>query len=170
MKIVAWLLLSGALCAQTPRAIETLQTQVDELRDRLRQTKVERDILDDRLHAQHEEIASLKKEIAKLEPNDELKAKLAAQAKRQEALVEDIKHLKKNIDDSAAGQEQLKKAIEALAELLQKPCSSSKSYTVKPGDSLEKIARNTGVSVSQLRQKNNLSGDRINIGQELFLE
>lgn len=45
------------------------------------------------------------------------------------------------------------------------------TYVVKPGDSLARIARNTGVSVDELKQANRLqSGDGIRVGQTLHLQ
>jgi len=46
---------------------------------------------------------------------------------------------------------------------------STKSYFVKAGDSLEKIARMSKVPVDTIRKMNNLSNDKIIIGQELRL-
>lgn len=45
----------------------------------------------------------------------------------------------------------------------------SVSYTVKRGDTLAAIARDGGVSVAELRDANNLSGDRILAGQTLLV-
>jgi LysM repeat protein len=45
----------------------------------------------------------------------------------------------------------------------------TKSYRVKAGDSLEKIARLHHVSVDTIRKINNLSNDKIVVGQELRL-
>lgn len=42
-----------------------------------------------------------------------------------------------------------------------------KNYKVKSGDNLNKIARNNGVSVKQLRAANNLRTDQIKVGQTL---
>lgn len=42
-------------------------------------------------------------------------------------------------------------------------------YTVKRGDTLSQIARIQGVSTSQLRRANNLSGDLIQVGQKLTI-
>lgn len=44
---------------------------------------------------------------------------------------------------------------------------SGKTYTVKSGDNLTKIARAHGITVSQLRSANNLSTSRVNVGQRL---
>ena len=45
--------------------------------------------------------------------------------------------------------------------------SSTKTYTVKSGDTLSKIATQQGVSVKALRSANNLKTDRIKVGQKL---
>ncbi len=42
-------------------------------------------------------------------------------------------------------------------------------YTVKKGDTLEKIAISFGVSISQLRSWNKIRGSRIVVGQELYI-
>ncbi len=42
-----------------------------------------------------------------------------------------------------------------------------KSYRVKPGDSLEKIAKRHKISLESLKKANSLSDDRIMIGQDL---
>ncbi len=41
------------------------------------------------------------------------------------------------------------------------------NYTVRPGDTLTSIAKQTGLSVAQLKAANGLSGDLIRVGQEL---
>ena len=43
------------------------------------------------------------------------------------------------------------------------------AYTVKSGDSLWKIARQQNVSVANLKQANNLSGDSLKVGQKLHI-
>ena len=47
--------------------------------------------------------------------------------------------------------------------------ASGASYTVKSGDSLWKIARQQNVSVSAIKQANNLSGDSLKVGQKLHI-
>lgn len=52
----------------------------------------------------------------------------------------------------------------------QKINGTSSSYTVQSGDSLWKIARNSGVSVEQLKQLNGLTSDAIYVGMTLSLQ
>ena len=47
--------------------------------------------------------------------------------------------------------------------------TAARSYTVKKGDNLSKIAANNGVSLDRLRRANNLSSDNIRIGQRLII-
>src|SRR3546814_6586480 len=47
--------------------------------------------------------------------------------------------------------------------------SGGGSYTVKPGDSLNRIAKATGVSVGALKQANGLTAEAIRVGQKLTL-
>lgn len=49
----------------------------------------------------------------------------------------------------------------------QKPQTT---YTVKTGDTLSSISRQFGVSVEQLKQWNNLTGNEISIGQQLVIK
>lgn len=45
--------------------------------------------------------------------------------------------------------------------------TGNKTYVVKKGDSIWKIAKNNGITVNQLKTLNNLSSDRIQLGQTL---
>ena len=47
--------------------------------------------------------------------------------------------------------------------------TAARSYTVKKGDNLSKIAASNGISLDRLRGANNLSSDNIRIGQRLII-
>ena len=47
--------------------------------------------------------------------------------------------------------------------------SGSKKYRIKPGDSLEKIARNNGTTIKAIKELNRMSGDKIVVGQSIEL-
>ncbi|MBO8138532.1 MAG: LysM peptidoglycan-binding domain-containing protein [Desulfotomaculum sp.] len=49
------------------------------------------------------------------------------------------------------------------------PETGTVTYTVKPGDSLFFIARDFGITVSELKSVNNLTGDEIWVGQQLII-
>jgi LysM repeat protein len=61
----------------------------------------------------------------------------------------------------------LKITLEALAKYLKQEKANYVAYTVKPGDSLEKIAKRNKINVEALKTFNNLQQDLIVIGQEL---
>ena len=60
----------------------------------------------------------------------------------------------------------------SIGEVLVIPTSSSsgsKTYVVKSGDSLWKIATSYGTSVNAIKQANGLSNDVLSIGQVLII-
>lgn len=70
----------------------------------------------------------------------------------------------------------LELALQSIMELFQskqaatsqqKTNEGGKIYKVQPGDSLEKIARANHISIQQLKDYNQLTNDRINVGQIL---
>jgi len=60
----------------------------------------------------------------------------------------------------------LKTNIEALGKAIRKS-ELAKTYKVRPGDSLEKIAKAQHTSIEKLKKLNNLEQDLIVVGQEL---
>lgn len=192
------MLTSGLLLAQDRgRILDNLQTDVSELRERLRHVKVERELLEDRIQAQAQELLDLKKELSRFQQaqnqltgskSDQLQTRIGMLEKGQGALADDLKGLQKHLTETSqvinclsdhveqnqstlkAQVTDLKKAVESLVGLLQKTSSSGSSYKVRAGDTLEKISKATGISLSTLKKLNNLSSDRISIGQELNLE
>ncbi len=48
--------------------------------------------------------------------------------------------------------------------------SGSKYYTVRKGDTLSSIARKHGISVSTLKKRNGIKGDKIRVGQKLRIK
>lgn len=65
--------------------------------------------------------------------------------------------------------ESAKEMINKASEATNKPGESGRTYKVQAGDSLEKIARTQKVSVQALREINQLTNDRILVGQTLKL-
>lgn len=72
-----------------------------------------------------------------------------------------------NLEAALQSMMEVWQAKEAAREIAVKGSESSKTYKVQPGDSLEKIARAQKVSVQALRDANQLSNDRIIVGQTL---
>lgn len=77
----------------------------------------------------------------------------------------DPRYTERSLNEQAAllGQQSSASAPQPAAQ------TASGSYTVKPGDTLSRVSRETGLSVAQLRQYNDISGDTIRVGQTLSL-
>ncbi|WP_244630925.1 M23 family metallopeptidase [Aureimonas sp. ME7] len=73
------------------------------------------------------------------------------------------------IGQSQIGETQASRAMASTQPVRSTGGARSASVTVESGDSLLGIARRNGVSISDLRAANNLSGDNIRIGQSLVI-
>lgn len=91
-----------------------------------------------------------------------------------------IAELEKTLDLQSRNIENLQAALRSLTEVMQvkdaphdisKDVSkgTDKIYRVKPGDSLDKIARQNQTTVKKLKELNNLTRDQIIVGQKLNL-
>lgn len=67
------------------------------------------------------------------------------------------------------GQELSIPAPSAPVQNAGRDAAGSETYTVRPGDTLSGIASRHGVTVARLKSANDLSSDRIVVGQELYL-
>lgn len=98
---------------------------------------------------------------------------------------ERIAELEKAIAMQNQNMDSLQTAIRSLTEALQVQTkeialadtrhpthptpSDKKTYQVKPGDTLEKIAKNNHTTIKALKEANSLSSDRIVVGQNLII-
>jgi len=128
-----------------------------------------------------------------------LEAKIAGIESTCKGLAADLRQLKSHANDSASVLAQYKQkfteidklveaqnqnidnlqaALKAMMEAMQVKAgqdtasnspNQGKTYRIKPGDSLEKIARHNQTSVQVLKELNNLSEDKIIVGQKLQL-
>ncbi|MBI4536179.1 MAG: LysM peptidoglycan-binding domain-containing protein [Ignavibacteriae bacterium] len=74
------------------------------------------------------------------------------------------------IDEMAfAEKEKMLKQRERVAQSDEAVSDGAKAYTVRSGDTLEKIAKEHNISVEQIKRWNNLKGSRIIAGQELYI-
>lgn len=94
---------------------------------------------------------------------NDLSTTLADLNKRIETCIENDKTRSSQIHD-------LENALRAVTSALNPKASTTGVYTVKSGDSLDKIAKEQGVSVSHLKELNNLSSNTIRPGQQLKLK
>jgi LysM repeat protein len=80
-----------------------------------------------------------------------------------------ISDLEKTVSQLSQNIEHLQAALRSLTEAVAGPSTvdSGKTYRVKSGDSLEKIARAHNTTIKAIKELNKLSHDRIVIGQTL---
>lgn len=116
---------------------------------------------------------------------------------KHKSMIQDLRQLLTHANDTTASFSQYRKAIDGIEKDLErkekrlegklgevkqgvaslismmegkgKQSSLGRSYLVKDGDSLEKIARKNGTTVEMLKRINHLDSDLIFIGQELSL-
>ncbi|CDZ79829.1 autolysin [Candidatus Rubidus massiliensis] len=80
-----------------------------------------------------------------------------------------INELEKIIDKQNENIENIQLALKNIIEVMQgkSSSSSSKSYKVKNGDSLEKIAKFHQTTIQALKEANHLTNDKIIVGQTI---
>jgi septal ring factor EnvC (AmiA/AmiB activator) len=153
------------------------ESMVESFRQQLRSSQTNNDEMS------KGKVAMLEKKIAQLE-------------KANESLMADLRQFKTHANDTSNSLNQfksklsnlerdvngnmshMKNALESLISISKKGASSidisassaTGVYKVKSGDSLEKIARAHQISVESLKNWNQLTSDRIKIGQELKIE
>lgn len=116
-------------------------------------------------------------------------SKLDTLQKKQQALISDMRDLKTFANELSASVTQSRRKLKEFEELIEGQNrniahleaafqsfakalelgdpSSELAYKVRPGDTLEKIARAHGVTIQAIKQSNSLSGDLIRVGQTL---
>lgn len=172
--------------------LDELRIEIDDLKYALKTTQVDLGILDERLKKQDvksqnkdvgtlsllaSQVSTLEKKVSSLEKTLEKAANdlrsLSAASTQALAKIQEfesnISSHEKRLDEVGKLKGTLTNISKAIGQRTESPATSSQTYRVKAGDSLEKIARSQHVSVDALRKVNNLSNDKIVVGQELRL-
>lgn len=160
--------------------IDELRMEIADLKHALHGTDVEVKLLEERVEASEssskrathsDESVDLKKKIATLEKTiDKMNAEirtLTSHAQQTTASLTSYREQILNIDYKLDEISKLRSTLSQLSQTSRLQTSSS--YTVKAGDSLEKIARKHQVSVEALKRENNLSSDKIMVGEQLTI-
>jgi LysM repeat protein len=170
-------------------SLHEVQTHLDELRHDISCVKAEFQIIDSRLRTFEQTLAHFKQQNAEhyFAKIDHLASQLTALEKKygaQEASratqSKDVESLVAHSQDTSSALKQFRQRIEELESALHKQSIyleevakgkgfKTREYTVRSGDSLEKIARHHGTTVEAIKQLNNLSSDLIVAGQRLSL-
>jgi LysM repeat protein len=182
---------------QLELTLHEVQTNIDDLRHDINCFQTELQILDGRIKYYENTFASLKqhdldKQQAKIDLLSQqvqsLEKKWVSFDKVQQGDTEQVKELSSHANETIAALEQFKNRIGELEheivvqnrrfdelaklkghiETLSKGISGDfKLYKVRPGDSLEKIARVHKTAVEKIKKLNELDQDLIVVGQEL---
>ncbi|MFA5405046.1 MAG: LysM peptidoglycan-binding domain-containing protein [Ignavibacteria bacterium] len=85
-------------------------------------------------------------------------------SKKEESLFDKLKEKKNQTEVSNKNNEKVKEKVKVENK---KTTSNYQTYTVKSGDYLSTIAEDYGVTTSQIKEWNNITGDKIMVGQKL---
>lgn len=176
-------------------SLHKVRTEVEEVKHDLNTYEIEHHVLEGKLIDQEQTITALKQQVAELKSGrldsfvqelQVLEKKLQDILKKQEKIVSDIRQLSTHANDTTTALAQYKdkiaqfeKAIHGqnaqldeikkLKEGISKLTENDKIYTVKQGDTLEKIARAHDTTVEAIKKKNKMDSDLIVVDQEIYL-
>jgi len=182
---------------QMELSLHKVRTEVEDIKHDLNTYEIEHHVLEGKLIDQEQTIAALKQQIGELKSGklesflqelQTLEKNLHQLSKKQDKIVSDIRQLSSHANDTTTALSQYKDKIaqfeksitfqnqqinelikikDGVAKLTQ--LENQKVYTVKSGDSLEKIARQHGTNVEELKKLNQMTTDLIVIDQLLIL-
>ncbi len=172
-------------------ALDEMRIELADVKHTLKGYQVELNILEEKLKNQTAakpdaklkdvsgQLAALERKVAQLEKVQEKALAdlrgLSGHANQTSSAFEQVRKKLFDIEQEIATQShrldevgKLKGTLTSISKAMaQKP--SSKTHRVKPGETLEKIARLEGTSVDALKKLNHLQHDRIFVGQEIKL-
>jgi LysM repeat protein len=187
-------LLFSALHAQDEGKMLRLSYQLSTLDAEMRSLKEAVENQQTRLESMREDISRLIQATkdASGEMTSSLQDRIKTLEKNLEKACSDIKLITNHSNELASFQKKIEKslnsydslletqekeikdlnsALKSIVQVVQKtnnlPKVSSGAYRVKSGDTLEKIAKDCGISLHALKEINNLQSDTIFIGQQL---
>jgi len=153
-----------AFHSQESHLFEELKGDIADLKHTLHATETEVKLLEEKLENQEsaqKKIALLEKSIDKL--TGDLRALTAFATQTTTSLTQYRDHIAE-IDKKLG---EISNLRSTLTQISKNYTIQEQTYQVKPGDSLEKIARKFQISVETIKKTNHLTSDKIVVGQEL---
>ncbi len=183
MPLVCTLLLVGctssftALRGNQDSVINDLRMEIADLKHALHGTEVEVKLLEERMEmaegssASSNESKDLERKIGLIEKNlEKLASELRSLSQFSTQTTAALTVYRQQIANLDERLDEVSKLRSTLSQLSRSSApQETSSYQVKPGDSLEKIARKFQISVDALKRENNLSSDKIVVGQQLAI-
>lgn len=166
-------------------AYDEMRIEISDLQHALKTTQVELSILEERIKKQDAVLAKKDKNEILLQQMAALEKKNSNLQSTLEQLTQEMQKLKNHANETSLSLQTLaheiqsqNKKFEEIAKLktlmsslpkLFEPKDEKKvsTHRVKPGETLEKIARLYNTTVSELKQLNHLENDLIVVGQDL---
>jgi LysM repeat protein len=170
-------------------ALNEMRSELADLKHALNNAQVEIQILEEQVQNQ-ESLSKKAKPGASSPVDNRLEKRLAALEHMQEKIHGDLKQLSSHANQTSTCLQQYSTKISEIEQNLERQRGDLKSslktltsslstevaatsnpgtYKVKSGDSLERIARIHKVSVDALKKANQLSQNKILVGQELII-
>ena len=168
-----------ALRGGNDHVFEEMKTEIADLRHSLHGTEVELKLLEEKFESREMaavspkgDITSLQRKIAVLEKTiDKMSGDLKSLMSCANQTTASLSHYRdqiQEIDRKLGEVSKLRSTLSQMSKTYAAPETVTEStYRVKPGDSLEKIARMHQTTADALKKNNQLSSDKIAIGQEL---
>lgn len=157
--------------------LEEIRIDLEDLKHELKTTQVDLNLLDEQIKKQKKiappldhqgKIDTIEKKILKMESRiDAIVSDLHTLSQQSAQILNQIQAHEHRLNEVV----KLKSTLTSLSKALGTPTSSpQKIHRVVAGDSLEKIARTYHIPVATLKKINQLTTDKIFIGQELKVE
>ncbi len=176
----------------TSIAIDEMRIELSDMKHTLNNTQVEMQILEEKVRSYEntgktrstsnesqmdQKLSSVEKRIAQISSSqDKISSdlkQLQLHASQTTSSFTQYQNRLKQLDAELTSQGRVVEELSGLKTTLKsiahavKAQSSPDGYTVKSGDTLEKIARVYKTSVASLKKENNLSSNKIVIGQDI---
>lgn len=153
--------------------LENIDTILDHLRDQLRENAAQhKDLVkgtattsDAKISQLESKTSSLTADLKQLHQHaNETASTLANFKQKISELDQRLNNQSKNIENLQAG---LQSILEALQIKTDTPQTTGRTYKVKSGDSLEKIAKMHNTTIAGIRELNGMANDKIIVGKTL---
>lgn len=171
---------------QLELTLHEVQTNLDDLRHDVHCFRADLEILDGRIRGFENAVASLKKEdierhafrVEQLHASiQQLEKRMSASEQSNQLSSTQLQQLSLYAQEATAALSQYRDRIHEIEkelvsrqkkfDELAKKATSNRTYRVKPGDSLQKIAKLHKTTADKIKQLNSLDQDLIVVGQEL---